>query len=292
MDNRRRTQMIRRAAAILFALTLNPALLHAEDTVLTITAQSADVHRGPSIATPVIGHASQGTILAVLRNLGSWVKVAWPDAPDAIGYVHVTMGRLGAPGANGPSANSSARTSYISVPTPMTTMSASRMPAPVVERTTVIGQQGGATISHIVGVGGLVGPMRSFGATARGWRHNRVGFQVGITREVMKSEAASGRVTSMQIEPAVVYALFDRVHDYVWVRPYVGSALSFGRQTLNMQAPGPTDPVSDRGIGFRVFGGSELTFATVTRFGLSAELGYRRVPTPFAGFAADRMSVS
>ena len=49
---------------------------------------------------------------------------------------------------------------------------------------------------------------------------------------------------------------------------------------------------SDNGLGFRVFGGSELTFAGVPRFGLSAELGYRRLPGLFPEFEADRLSVS
>ena len=100
--------MIRRAAAVLLALTLYPASLHAQDTVLTVTVQSADVYKGPSTATPVIGHAARGTALAVSRNLGSWVQVPWPDSPDGIAYVHVTMGRLGARGANPPASGARA----------------------------------------------------------------------------------------------------------------------------------------------------------------------------------------
>ena len=52
------------------------------------------------------------------------------------------------------------------------------------------------------------------------------------------------------------------------------------------------EPTSDNGVGVRVFGGSELTFASVTRFGLSVELGYRRLPIAFPGFEADRLGVS
>jgi hypothetical protein len=287
--------MIRRAAAILLALTLNPALLYAQDkdTVLTVSVQSADVHQGPSTVTPVIGHAPRGAVLTVSRNLGSWAQIPWPDAPDGIAYVHVTMGRLSAPSANTPAASPSPRTSYASAPaqSPAPTTTAPRTPASAGDRTAGTGSQGGTTISHIVGVGGLVGSMSSFGASARTWRKNRLGIQVGVTRDVMTSDAA-GRVTSMQVEPGVVYALFDRVRDYVWVRPYVGSALSFRHQTLTIPAPALMESTSDNGVGFRVFGGGELTFATVTRFGLSAEVGYRRLPTPFPGFEPDRMSVS
>ena len=106
----------------------------------------------------------------------------------------------------------------------------------------------------------------------------------------MSSETAAGRVTSMQVEPGVVYALFDRVPGYVWIRPYVGSALSFRHQTWKDAAP--VAPVSDNSVGYRVFGGSEFTFASVTQFGLSAEVGYRHVPTAFPGFEPDRMSVA
>ena len=56
--------------------------------------------------------------------------------------------------------------------------------------------------------------MSSFGATARWWRNKHVGVQVGLTRDAMSSDTATGRVTSMQIEPGVVYALFDRVPGY------------------------------------------------------------------------------
>ena len=44
--------MVRRIAAVILALTLNPALAHAQDTVLTVTVQSADVHKGPSTSLP------------------------------------------------------------------------------------------------------------------------------------------------------------------------------------------------------------------------------------------------
>ena len=123
------------------------------------------------------------------------------------------------------------------------------------------------------------------------WRNDRVGIQFSFMRDAMSSAATAGSVTSMQVEPGVVYALFDHVSDYVWIRPYVGSGLSFHHQALKVSSP---DLVlaSDNGFGFRVFAGSELTFASVQRFGLSVELGYRRVPTPFPGFEAEKLSAS
>ena len=267
--------MVRRMAAVVLALTLNPTPARAQDAVLTVTALSADVHRGPSIVTPVIGHVSRGTVLPVSRNLGSWAKVAWPDAPEGVGYVHVTMGRLGPSSADASAANMSTRTSSPASATttipPVTRRSAG-------ERIAVRGELTDTPISHIFGVGGLVGSMSSFGATARAWRSDHLGIQLAFTRDAMTSDLAAGRVTSIRFEPGVVYALFDHVSDYFWIRPYVGSVLGFRHQTLKVSAPAAMELASHNAVGFRVFGGSELTFAGVPRFGLSAEFGYRRFP--------------
>ena len=289
--------MVRRIAAVVLALTLNPTLARAQDAVLTVTVLSADVHKGPSTVTPVIGHVSRGTVLPVSRNLGSWAKVAWPDAPEGVGYVHVTMGRLGPSSADASAANMPPRTSSAPASATSAPASATTTIPPVTrksagERMAVRGELSDTPITHIFGVGGLVGPMSSFGATARAWRSDHLGIQLAFARDAMTSDVAAGRVTSIRFEPGVVYALFDHVSDYVWIRPYVGSVLSFRHQTLKVSAPAAMEPASDNGIGFRVFGGSELTFGGVPRFGLSAELGYRRFPTPFPEFEADRLSVS
>ena len=86
--------MLRRATAVVFMLILTPELVRAQETVLRVSVPSADVHKGPSVVTPVIGQAARGTALTVSQNLGSWVKVPWPAAPDGVGYVHVTMGQF------------------------------------------------------------------------------------------------------------------------------------------------------------------------------------------------------
>jgi hypothetical protein len=282
--------MVRRIAAVVLALTLNPTLVRAQDAALTVTVQSADVHKGPSTVTPVIGHVSRGTVLPVSRDLGSWVKVAWPDAPDGVAYVHVTMGRVGPSNGVAPAANMSPRTS--SAPASATSAPAPTMTTnPPVSRTAVSGEIGDTPITHFFGVGGLVGSRHSFGATARAWRSDHLGIQLAVARDTMTSDVAAGRVTSIRLEPGVVYALFDHVSDYFWVRPYVGSVLSFRHQTLKVLAPAAME-ASDNGVGFRVFGGSELTFAGAPRFGLSAELGYRRFPTVFPEFEPNRLSVS
>ena len=280
--------MIRRTAAVVLTLTLTPALVHAQDTVLTVTAPSADVYKAPSNVTPVVGHASHGAVLPVSRNLGSWVKVAWPAAPDGVGYVHVTMGTLSHASGATPAANPSPRAASASsagAPTPpvRTPAPTRAVPRPAVNRTPE---------THLLGIGGLVGPMSTIGASARAWRDDRLGFQLALTRDAMGSDLAGNRVTSMQVEPGVVYGLLDRVTDYVWLRPYVGAALSLRRETLRFPTATGVEPVSDSGIGLRLFGGTEFTFASVPQLGLSVDLGYRRVPTPVVGFEADHLSAA
>jgi hypothetical protein len=289
--------MVRCVAAVILALTCNPALVLAQDTVLTVTVSSAEVHKGPSIVTPVIGHAAEGTVLPISRNLGSWARVAWPKAPEGIGYVHVTMGRLGPAKAAMPVQPTPSRTLSASATTPSASAPAvlSVPPSaqrPTNERMAIRGELNDTPITHIFGVGGLVASPGSFGGTARFWRTDRVGIQLSFTQDRMTSDVAAGRVTSMRFEPGVVYALFDHVSDYVWMRPYLGSVLSIHRQTLKVPAPAAIEPPSESGFGFRVFGGSELTFAGAPRFGLSLELGYRRSPAPFPDFEAARMSAS
>jgi hypothetical protein len=280
--------MVRRIAVVVLTLALTPALVHAQDTVLTVTATSADVYKAPSNVTPVVGHASHGAVLSVSRNLGSWVKVAWPGAPDGAGYVHVTMGTLGpargaAPAASVPPRAASpapAATAMTPVRTPAPSRAISR---PAVNKTPE---------NHLLGLGGLVGPMGTIGASVRAWRDDRLGFQLALARDAMSTDLAGNRVTSMQIEPGVIYGLLDHVTDYVWLRPYVGAALSLRRETLRFPTATGVEPVSDSGVGLRLFGGTEFTFASVPQLGLSVDLGYRRVPTPFPGFEADRLSAA
>jgi len=281
-------QMIRRIAAVVLTLALTPALVHAQDTVLTVTAPSADVYKSPSNVTPVVGHASRGAVLPVSRNLGSWVKVAWPGAPDGVGYVHVTMGQLGPASGAAPATSMSPRASSTAAAPAPIPPARTAAPTRVVARPAV----NKTPESHLLGVGGLVGPMSTIGASARAWRDDRLGFQLALTRDAMSSDLAGNRVTSMQIDPGVVYGLLDHVTDYVWLRPYLGAAFSFRRETLRFPAATGVEPVSDSGLGLRLFGGSEFTFASVPQLGLSVDLGYRRVPTPFVGFEADRLSAA
>jgi len=280
--------MIRRIAAVVLALILNPVFLHAQDNVFTVTVSSADVYKGPSNVTPVIGHASRGTALIVSRNLGGWVKIAWPDAEDGIGYVRTSMGQVGGADAGASAATGSPRPSSASA----NAAGASAARASAGQQITPRGQSRVREISHTFGVGASLAPMSGVGATARAWHKKHLGIQVAVVHDAMTSDVAVGRVTSMRFEPGVEYAPFDRVSDYVWLRPYLGSAVSFVHQTWTIASPLGIPPVSDSGLGVRFYGGGELTFAGMPQFGVSADLGYRRLPSPFAGFKADPLSLS
>jgi len=283
--------MIRRAAAVVFVLAIHPALVQAQEPVLTITVPSAEVHKGPTTVTPVIGHATLGTVLPVSRNLGSWVRVPWPESPDGVGYVHVTMGRIGAPDGETASTPKPAATIVASgvaaappPPPPLPPRTVSAAPAVTSSGVGVRNRQGTERLSHLFAVGGLVGSTRSFGASARAWTDNRVGVQATFTRDALTSDVVPARAVITQVEPAVLYALFDRVTDQFWIRPYVGGAVSLRHQTL--------DAVSNNGVGLRLFGGSELTFAGAPQFALSADAGYRRVPAPLPGFETSAFGLS
>jgi hypothetical protein len=288
--------MIRPLAAAVLALTLAPATLYAQAPVFTVTVASADVHKGPSTVTPVIGHVASGAVLPVSRNLGSWVRIAWPAAPDGVAYVHVTMGRLSGAAAT-PSAMPARSTSATApqtaaVPAPAAAPASTGQRTPVDGRVGVQGPHGVTTISHVIGIGGLLQSAESFGATGRVWRGERLGLELRVTHNALTSDTAAGRVMSTEFEPRVVYALFDHVSDYFWVRPYVGSGVSFSHQTLKDSSPGALESGSASHVGARLFGGSELTFAGATRLGLSAEVGYRSPETAFAGYEAKRYTVS
>ena len=76
--------MIRQAAAVVVVLLLSPSFVTAQGTEMTVNVASASVHKSPTTASPVIGHASRGAKLQVTRNVGDWVKVSWPAAADGV----------------------------------------------------------------------------------------------------------------------------------------------------------------------------------------------------------------
>jgi hypothetical protein len=136
--------------------------------------------------------------------------------------------------------------------------------------------------THVLGLGGrLGGPSLGFGATARGWRRNRLGGQLDVSRYAQDSAETLDHVTSIQVEPSLLYSLPDRVTDYLWLRPYIGSGVTLSRHSVSS---GTMDSVSGNGFGLQAFGGGEMTFAGLPQFAVSADLSYHWFRTPVPGF--------
>jgi len=301
--------MVRHAAAVALVLVLSPSWLSAQSTTFTVTAESADVHKGPSTGSVVIGHVMRGRILVVQRELGSWVKVSWPEAEDGSGYLNVSWGSLGqkpvvadraaAAGAGtsaratgaAPARGTVATSAPRSAAQPATASAAPAPNAAAAEPRPALRPIYNTPASHLIGVGGRMGNSPAgFGIGARAWRGNRFGIQIDGSRYAMTSAVAT-KLTSMELEPSVLVGLHDSVGDYLWIRPYVGSGLMFRRQSLNSGLPGATATTSN-GIGWQAFGGGEVTFAGAPQFAVSADLGYRRLRNPVDGFELGGMGLS
>ena len=285
--------MIRQAAAVVIAMVLSPSWLSAQPLEFTVKVQSATIHKSASTGSPVIGRAARGAVLEVTRDLGTWVKVAWPAAEDGAGYVHETMGsmaqramreqRLATAFGSTPQTSAAGSPSTASVAPAAGVVTDSQLTA---TRTTYI-----VPPTHMVGLGGRMGraPV-DFGATARLWSRQRFGVQLEALRSAQTSVETPGRVTSLEFAPSLIYMLRDHVTANVWVRPYAGTGASLRRSTFKLTPD--TDPVTDSSFGFRAFGGAEMTFPNVPRLAVSADLGYLWSEVPFQGFDADGLRVS
>ena len=304
--------MFRRMAMLAIVLFATAAPAAAQEQEITITAASASVHKGPSTGSPVVGKVPLGTVLEVTRNLGDWVKVTWTDVPDSIGYVHLSGAALHARGASpraataarGSEAAGRARTAAPYVRTPPGTP---RLSDDAVRTRTAVLQAEPARHehqttpdpvyitppSHRIGLGGQVtGSTLGYGGSARLWSRRRLGVQVDVSRYALTSQVMPGRVTSFEFAPGILYSLPDRVSDYFWLRPYLGASVAFQRHRFAETSTAGL-AVSESRVGYHAFGGGEVTFASVPRFALSADVGYRSADeTPFAGFALGNVAFS
>jgi hypothetical protein len=279
------------AAAVALVFTLSPSWLSAQSTTFTVTIDSVDVHKAPSTGSAVVGRAPRGRVLPVERELGSWVKVSWPDAEGGAGYVNVSWGKLGMrTGAADP-----ARAVDSSSPRPAPQAAAAPVspaePSPAVERRAALRPAYAPPASHLFGLGARMGSSPTgFGAAARAWSRGRFGMQVDASRYAMTS-VSSTQLTSLEIAPSVVFALPDSVGDYLWVRPYIGSGVLIRRQSLNSGVPSTASTTSN-GLGWQAFGGGEVTFAGAPQFAVSVDVGYRRLNTPVDGFELGGVGLS
>jgi hypothetical protein len=288
--------MIRQAAATIVALCLSASPLHAQSALSTkpiVNEASATVHKTPSVASPVIGKAPRGTELVVTREVGDWVKVAWPSSADGVGYVRksalaqvavtpaVAKAQAGAP---------------ITVSAKAVTPAPSVAPVAVREQVPVsqprVPLQAGTHYvapTHIFGVGAVTGSSRGFGGSARGWRAGRLGVQLEVSRFTYDSVDLLSRATVTDIAPGVLVALNDHVTDTLWLRPYVGVGAHFARSSrTDLIFPGVVAESANT-MGIRGFVGSEVSLANVPQLAVSVDVGYFHQPEPFVGFEPSGM---
>jgi SH3 domain-containing protein len=275
--------MIRHVLAFAIALSVAP-LAAAQSTVLTITAARADVRKAPTVASPVVGQAPQGSVLEVTREVGDWVKVSWPDAPDGIGYVRLAGGALSR--TTNPAANRAGEAS--APPSPLEPaapdVSAVRADIEGVERRIAARTPAPQYVrppTNTLGLGALVsGSTIGFGASGRVWSRGGLGAQVQISRDSLAVGSTADRVVSVHFAPSVLFSAGELLTDYVRVRPYVGVGARLSSSTLH--ASGST-PASNSAGSWQILGGAEMTSASAPRLALSADLRYDSSRTPFSG---------
>jgi opacity protein-like surface antigen len=113
-----------------------------------------------------------------------------------------------------------------------------------------------------------------FGVSGRATIHDRFGVQLQASRYSPSTVVGQPHLTSFQLAPSFLYALPDKLTDYIWMRPYVGAGMIAYRSTVSVGAPA-TESVKDSRWGRQLFGGVELAIASLPRFGLSVDYGYR-----------------
>lgn len=213
--------MTRHLVALAAALCISGSQAFAQDIVMTVGAGSADVYKAPTTASPIVGHALGGMVLDVSRELGSWVKVTWPGAPDGAGYVHVSKGTVG-PRKPADVARVGAA-APAPAPAPVATAPARTEPTTTTNRAALTRPVYVTPAMHIVGLGATMGgATMGFGASARAWSRKRIGAQIDVSHYAMNDALATQHVTSLQFEPSVLFSLRDTVTDYVWLRPVRG----------------------------------------------------------------------
>jgi hypothetical protein len=189
-----------RLAAVAVWLVLSTSPLYAQETLFTITFPSANIHAAPTTASRVIGTTARGRSFEVTRELGSWVAIAWPEAQNGVGYLHVSWGTVSRGGVVEAERESSAPLP-IARPTPELT--AGRQRAPVLEPVSapaarrIDRQPSPLTVepasrvllpSHVLGVGGRLGTqaLAGFAGMGRLWFAGPVGAQLELGVAIQK----------------------------------------------------------------------------------------------------------
>jgi len=277
--------------ASMFVLCVEPTSVCAQ-TMRTVSVVLVAVHKQPTTSSPVIGQAARGRSLEVIREVGDWVQVVWPEAPDRIGYVRVRLNSSPVASLSEPRPGPMVAASGVDAaagPAPAEARIGGReaanvtTPAALVEaRPTTLPNNGYQLPLHTLGFGARMDPFRTVGGSGRFWSGYGFGVQLDLSRSSASSELAPGRVTTFAVSPSVLYPLPGVIRSSVWVRPYVGSGVDIARSSLSNVTPGMS--IHDNSVGFKAFGGGEFTFAGAPQVGVSVDLGYRWLDSPFTGF--------
>ena len=297
--------MIRYVSAIavivcLHAPNASAQIAGAEMSELTVKIATAEVHKFPTIAAPVIGSVRNGTVIEVTRNLGSWVEVPWPQGEGGRAFIHVNAGAItrraadpnrpaaptaslsnGAPASSGPGMGATAGAA-----TPSVMGSAVSHPHS--------GRQLYVMLpSHVFGFGGLISTSApGFGGTVRVWSDHRFGVQVEASRHVLRSADAAGQVNTFEMAPSVMYSLPGLATETVWLRPYAGGGMSWRRASWGALAPLPEGGLPANSTGFHAFGGLETTLPGMPQFALGVDVGYQKWRTSFGAFEPNNVRFS
>lgn len=240
---------------------------------LRVKTAAADVHKFPSVASPVIGKATGGTVLEVRRNLGSWVEVPWPNSEGGIAFLHVNTGIVAPRAAAATPASAQSALADISAVAAAATSATNSTVGPGQPiQTSQRPSTYVALPSHRIGMGALMNSSNPhFGVTGRTWMAHRLGVQFTMGRTQL--ESVDGRsLSSTQFAPTALFWLKDGVTNSLWLRPYIGAGPRFYHSNLETRS------------GFEALGGAEATLSAMPQFAISAELGYRWLRPSFDGF--------
>ena len=269
--------MFRHLAAtfVVVVVAAIPATAVAQETVITVTTGTADVYKSPSTGSPVIGHAARGAQLPVTRELGSWVSVTWPSAPEGIGFVHVSMGRIA--NARPPEeVRAAAGEAVKAIPEKTAALAPPATINSPTSRQALSRPRSATPVPHLLGVGGgmMAASPVGFGVTARAWRWNRLGVRMDLSRQ-SEGITTGTRGTSLHFEPSAIVMLNDFISNYVWFRPYAGGGVGVRHRTFTTGLTGTSTSTSDNSMGYQLFGGTEVTVANAPQLAVSADLNYR-----------------
>ena len=96
-------------------------------------------------------------------------------------------------------------------------------------------------------------------------------------------------MSSTEFGPSVLFSFNDHIADYTWLRPYIGAGLNFYRSSIASPVLGD---MSDSRYGSQLFGGGELSFASVPQFAISTQVSYRWLSEPAIGYDLGGVGVS